>query len=379
MDYHQKLYERPLTLLLYHKASKMRVPLSGTFELLPVCNMACKMCYVRKTPDEVRQHSRPIMEMEEWLEIAERMRKEGTLYLLLTGGEPFLWKDFWILYERLHRMGFLISINTNGTLIDKAVIAKLAELPPLRMNITLYGANDETYYRLCGVYGMYKRVIDAVEGLCAAGIPVKLNGSITPKNAEDVDALIDFAQSHRLILQATTYMFPPVRRDETMVGHNERFTPQEAAHYRLQIYRRQFGEESYRQYLENVLAGISEPLGLDESCIDPLDGKVRCRAGKASFWITWDGYMSMCGMVPGYASDIREKGFEAAWQEVCSITNHMALSGTCAKCKNIEICHSCAAMAVAESGTPSGIPHYLCEMVQSMKRIAEEELTAGKR
>ena len=67
----------------------------------------------------------------------------------LTGGEPFLWPDFWKLYDALIHMGFLVSINTNGSLIDDEAIRKLQELPPTRVNITLYGASDATYERLC--------------------------------------------------------------------------------------------------------------------------------------------------------------------------------------------------------------------------------------
>ena len=43
----------PLSEFLSMKASAGRIPISGTFELSPVCNFACKMCYVRKTEKEV--------------------------------------------------------------------------------------------------------------------------------------------------------------------------------------------------------------------------------------------------------------------------------------------------------------------------------------
>ena len=36
-----------ITEYLYRKSALSGVPISGTFELTPVCNMDCKMCYVR--------------------------------------------------------------------------------------------------------------------------------------------------------------------------------------------------------------------------------------------------------------------------------------------------------------------------------------------
>ena len=48
----QQPVEARLTNYLYAKASYQGLPLSGTFELTPCCNMACKMCYVRNTKEE---------------------------------------------------------------------------------------------------------------------------------------------------------------------------------------------------------------------------------------------------------------------------------------------------------------------------------------
>lgn len=124
-------------------------------------------------------------------------------------------------------------------------------------------------------------------GLREAGLMVKLNCSLTPQNAGDLEAMVRYAQQRGLILEVNTYMFPPLRRDPSQVGHNERFTPEEAARYHMERYRLMYGEETYDHYLHSVLRGIADPPGLDESCVDPVNGKIRCRAGKAAFWVTW--------------------------------------------------------------------------------------------
>ena len=90
-----------ITDFLFNKASGRKIPLNGTFELSPECNFACRMCYVRKTRREILTHDRPMVTLEQWLEIARQARAQGLLYLLLTGGEPFLWPDFWKLYDAL--------------------------------------------------------------------------------------------------------------------------------------------------------------------------------------------------------------------------------------------------------------------------------------
>lgn len=366
--------EAPLTGYMFHKASKAKIPISGTFELSPVCNFQCRMCYIRKTAGEVRNSGRPIMTKKEWLNIAEQARDAGMLYLLLTGGEPLLWPDFWSLYEELIRMGFLISINTNGSLIDGEAIERFRKMPPTRINITLYGAGDVAYERLCQVKGVFTKVEQAINDLQRAGIMVKLNGTLTPDNAGDMEACYEYAREHDLIYETNTYMFPPLRRDASMIGQNERFTPAEAAKYRARSYKLSYGEDLYRKYLEGIEKGYVPPPGLDESCIDPQDGKIKCRAGKAAFWVTWDGWMTPCGMMPEPKVEIRERSFLDVWKELTEIGENLNISSVCTQCPNRKICHSCAAMAMAETGETSGIPKYLCQMVEELKRFASSEL-----
>lgn len=365
----------PLTNILSSKASVLKIPISGTFELSPVCNFACKMCYVRKTQKEVDKHERPLVAIEQWVQIAKEAREQGMLFLLLTGGEPFLWPDFRQLYEELIKMGFVISINTNGSLIDDETIAWLKKYPPKRLNITLYGASDESYEALCGVKGVFGKINQAIKGLKEAGIVVKLNSSMTPKNVRDMEKIIEYARQNDLILDMSTYMFPPIRRDERMIGENHRFTAEEYGKYHLKRYRLQYGEEKYCEMLENILKKSVPPPGLDESCWDPIDGKVRCRAGKAAFWITWDGYLTPCGMMPEPKVDLYKKEFLEAWKELVNETEKVCLSGVCNSCPNLGICHTCAAIAVAETGDTKGIPTYFCKSVEIFREIAEEDLT----
>ncbi|MBO5867513.1 MAG: radical SAM protein, partial [Oscillospiraceae bacterium] len=275
---------------LYRKATAAGVPLSGTFELTPVCNMDCKMCYVRLSKQE--QEARGALgTVEQWLELAKKASNSGMLYLLLTGGEPFLYPGFRRLLEGLHAMGLLISINSNGTLIDAATVEWLKTCPPMRINITLYGASNETYSRLCGDAQGFTKVTNAIHLLKEAGIGVKLNCSLTPLNAEDLPKIAAFAEQNQLPLQVATYMFPPTRKDGSMVGKNMRFSPEDAAYYM-----------AYSDYLtlgrERFLAqNAPVPSDPEDPCGQP-DG-VRCRAGKCSFWVTWQGNMLPCGMFPG--------------------------------------------------------------------------------
>ena len=219
-----------VTEYLYRKATAAGMPFSGTFELTPVCNMDCKMCYVRLSRQEQESKS-PLTDAKRWLKLAQEAKNAGMLYLLLTGGEPFLHPQIRQIIEGLHQMGFLISVNSNGTMIDESVVAWLKNSPPLRINISLYGASDETYAQLCGNPMGFTQTLGAIRLLKEAGISVKLNCSLTPHNVKDLPQMVDIAKQNDLILQVATYMFPPVRKDGTLTGKNDRFSPEDAAYY----------------------------------------------------------------------------------------------------------------------------------------------------
>lgn len=358
--------EASLTNYLYTKASRNGMPLSGTFELTPCCNLACKMCYVRKTKEE-QEKIAPLRTAKEWLELGKTAREQGMLYLLLTGGEPFLRPDFQEILSGLHRMGLLISINSNGTLIDEETVEWLKETPPVRINITLYGASDETYARLCGNPKGFTQTARAIRLLKEAGIQVKINCSVTPYNVDDLEGIYAFAREEGLLVQATSYMFPPLRRDTSMVGQNDRFSPQEAAYQSACILALDLGEDEFLRRVSRD-ESLAFPQGIEEDCPE-IDGEgdgIRCRAGKCSFWITWDGRMLPCGMFPeGNAQNVFQIGFEKAWKQVHEEALAIRLPAKCSGCTLRDQCKACAAMVMTESGNFHTVPEYRCKMAKA--------------
>ena len=108
--------------MLLAQARQSHTPVNGSIELLPLCNMNCDMCYVRLNREEMERQGR-LRTVDEWLEIGRQMKEAGVLFLLLTGGEPFLYPDFRELYLGLRGLGMILTINTNGTLINEELAA----------------------------------------------------------------------------------------------------------------------------------------------------------------------------------------------------------------------------------------------------------------
>lgn len=365
--------EPPVTEYLFRKATRQRIPLGGTFELTPVCNMDCRMCYVKMSRQQ-QEAIRPLMTAGEWLRLAEEAKNQGMLYLLLTGGEPFSRSDFREIMTGLHDMGLVLTINSNGTLITEKTMEWLVQVPPVRINITLYGASDATYERLCGNPRGFTQVTKAIRMLRDAGIAVKINCSLTPYNAYDLEKIIDFSRREELVVQATAYMFPPVRRDAAKVGQNDRFTPKEAAYYAAKIEKLLGGSEQFLKRAETLDFG-SIPSD-DDMCPDAEGDGILCRAGKSNFWVTWDGKMLPCGMLPDEGVDLSITGFADAWKQITENVSAIRLPAKCRSCSLKERCRVCAAMAVTESGRYDQVPEYRCRMAQEYQnaflRIVDE-------
>ena len=196
--------------MLVHKAYMKRVPINGSLELLPLCNMNCDMCYVRLSKKEMETKGR-LRTKDEWISLAQQMKESGTLFLLLTGGEPLLFPKFKELYIELQDMGMILTINSNGTLIDEEWADFFAKHKPRRMNITLYGADDKAYEELCHYKGGFEKTIHAIRLLREKKIDVKINGSITTKNEEDIKNILKLSKELDAAVNLDTYMYPARR------------------------------------------------------------------------------------------------------------------------------------------------------------------------
>jgi radical SAM protein with 4Fe4S-binding SPASM domain len=258
-------------------------------------------------------------------------------------------------------------------LITEEVISWLKETPPVRINVTLYGASDATYERLCGNPHGFTQAVRGIRLLKNAGIVVKINCSITPYNVDDVDGIFAFAKQEGLLVQASSYMFPPLRRDKNMVGWNDRLSAEDAAYQSARIACLTNGEDYFLQQMKNRTP-FSLPGESGEDCPElPTEGEgIRCRAGKCSFWITWDGRILPCGMFPGEAAEnVFEAGFENAWARVREYAMAIRMSPKCSKCQVRDQCKACAAMALTETGRFDQVPEYRCQMAQTFDKASK--------
>lgn len=354
----------PIEQNLCNKADLAKLPIAGNIELLPLCNMDCKMCFAKMTRAEMEAHA-PMRDYKEWLEIAEQMSRAGTIFLLLTGGEPFLYPNFKELYLALKKLGLIVSVNTNGTLINEEIADYLASDPPRRLNITLYGASDETYGKLCNNPKGFTQVMRSVKILKERGIDIKFNCSLTPLNIHEIDQIYQISVDLDIPIEMGFYMFPPVRTNN--IGNEKyRLDAKEAAWARFRMEQLKYGEE-----FANLVEYSLERYRNYEQTEEYKSGYT-CRSGNSVYWINYDGTMSACSFTNDFKVNVFKEGFERSWTKLLDHVGNSQLSRECHECKKRILCGRCAAAAVSETGNISGTPRYYCELTAHYVELLEK-------
>ena len=123
------------------KARDQGVPVCGTFELTPLCNLSCKMCYVHL--DREQLGGRNVLPAETWISIIDQAAEAGMMYAVVTGGECLTYSGFKEVYLHLLSKGIETELLTNGILLTEEMVQFLDEHPPTGIQIPLYGPDED--------------------------------------------------------------------------------------------------------------------------------------------------------------------------------------------------------------------------------------------
>ena len=353
----------PIERRLVHKANLAKIPISATFELTPVCNLHCDMCYIRMQARQATQLG-GLKSKDEWLAIARQLKEQGTLFLLLTGGEPLLYPDFRELYIALKQMGFVLTVNTNATLITEEIARLFRQYPPRCIKATLYGGSNETYQSLCHTHNGWDRCLAGLRLLKQYAIPTRLTLTLIDKNRHDYARMLAIAHELQMptVLNAYTSMYRRKPCSSCIPMASLRMPPEEAARLEFEHLRETKGED-YERHLQEMAAFLELPL---TSVPDGLS--LYCRAGKSSCWINWQGVMTPCVDMDEPSASLNEFSVAKAWQHIVRACEALPLHAECKGCTLKQVCDVCYANATNEKQQNGGVD-YLCRMARAKKAL----------
>ena len=334
---------------LEEKARKQGVPLSGQFELTPLCNFRCGMCYVQLNGNQLSQ---PLLSADQWKELMSAASGAGMLRATLTGGECLAYPCFEEVYEHLQSLGCEVTVMTNGSLLDEQRVAYFLQHRPGMICITLYGNSEEAYERVTGCRA-FEKTVSHIWAVRAAGLPLEL--SVTPNRllGEDVFETIRLAKELSPAVRVNAWLTAP--REET--GRSEQAADLTEDDY-IRIFR-------FRNELDGIPCIECPAEKLPRPGGPVLEGTahgLQCGGGRSSFSISWKGVMSPCNELEMIKAYPMKTGFDPAWRIVHEAAVQWPRAKACEGCAYEEACVKCAGRLIQFCHPGERSPR-LCEQI----------------
>jgi radical SAM protein with 4Fe4S-binding SPASM domain len=131
-------------------------------EMTARCNLRCKHCYMEAglaRPNEVAAH--------DMIHLVDEFANLGGTFVTLSGGEPLMYRNWPIIAQYAADRGLRLSMMTNGTYLDEAVLATIRRLD-IGVGLGLDGIRAETHDANRGK-GSFAETVAALDLLVANG------------------------------------------------------------------------------------------------------------------------------------------------------------------------------------------------------------------
>ncbi|NPV60698.1 MAG: radical SAM protein [Actinobacteria bacterium] len=349
------------------------VPYSGSLELTHRCNLSCRHCYQFAARDGE-------MEAGSWIALLEELASLGCLFVSFTGGEPLLRPDLPRLLEAAAGMDYAITVQTNGTLIDKRTARLLGGYPTLRVDVSVYGSRPATHDALTGVGGSFAAARRGMELLLEEGVPLLLKVTVGAFNLDEVEGIASLADSLGIKAIFSSLIFPRNDRDPAPVSLRlddaglERFIRFETA-YMLENLAEMLGVEGKTLTYED-LAGYVRKCAVDPARLES-ENRRYCGAGRTVFAVNPYGDVYPCVALPLVLGNLIKDNFARIWKDSPPIIRlrerEDELAAECEECDLLEKCAICRALSYLEAGDTAGLSRERCRQTRTLLKVLEHE------
>ncbi|MCF7916156.1 MAG: radical SAM protein [Candidatus Omnitrophica bacterium] len=305
-----------------HLQSNYRVPLCLYIVLTNRCNNHCLYCRTHDLPQDDKWTT------ENLKSVILEMKRCGTRRIHLTGGEPMLRSDIGQLITYAKKLGFFVSMVTNGYQVSK----RIEELKDIDVVFLSYDGPPEVHGQLRGKKNT-EEVKSALFALKSSGVRVWTTTVLTKLNADFIEEIVKFAEENNILAN-----FNPL---EFTLDPSHSLHPYYGEIKDLILTDRE-RRNAFQKLIDLKLSG--SPIGsslsylrialgwfYNQRTISPLPSKYyRCWAGKAWGHLDFDGKLYSCGwdMLRNKTGiSVLDKGFESAW-------NKLNFSSDCNSCSH---------------------------------------------
>jgi MoaA/NifB/PqqE/SkfB family radical SAM enzyme len=324
--------------------------LTAHLELTYRCGFDCVHCYCGKL------RSSPELPLRDVERLLGRLRDGGVLWLALTGGECLLREDFPEIYLSAKRLGFLVSVLTNGSALEGR-LDLLRRSPPFSIDATLNGVSEGVFDAVTRTRGRLGAVMRGVERAAAAGLRLTVKFNLMKANAGEIAAVKGFADSlpgrkpgdgSRFRLDPN--ILPGLEGDSGPCS--QRLTgPEIDAAYRR--------DPDLRREHERFACLPREPMSRDGRFL------YHCDSWKDQFFISPQGFARFCVISAEYGGDLLRRPPREVLAGFGRLRRAVFRKGAaCASCSMRAGCLWCPAKASQETGDAQAQVGYYCALAR---------------
>ena len=165
-----------------------------------LCNLACRHCYSESDPRQ-----RAALDPVTLCDALVVLRAEGYSAISLSGGEPLVYGPLPAVIETARRLGFRVTMISNGLLVTRRMDQLLAQLDGMAISFDGLAA---THNAMRGHPDAFERACTALRRLAAKGRSVSAAISLTRDAIPELPELAD----HLVSLGARALQIRPVAR-----------------------------------------------------------------------------------------------------------------------------------------------------------------------
>ncbi len=330
------------------KWEKERKLCSVHFELTPKCNFKCIHCYLQNV------HSQTQLSFERVIEILDILYEQGVLFITFTGGEIFLRDDFLDIYMYAKKRGFLIELFTNASLITDYAINILEKYPPILVDVSLYGACEETYKKITGISNMFDKVIDSCKKMVDKNIRVALKSPILTLSFSELEEMKKIAESMNVPFRASFDITPTIENDIS-----------------TKIYQIPYESVLKCEY-DDFISSEPDKSSVPSMAISARNNNLiyRCKIGKISCVIDYNGRLCPCMKLKHKGSIITRENFGEIWNSFAAIQTTTASNNyKCINCPAYDYCDICPAEMESLYGDVEHIDETFCKVAFARKEF----------
>ncbi len=160
------------------------------------CNLNCAHCWINPEFQEVGTKSSLHLKLETVKKAVQQGKPLGLASVKLTGGEPLMNPKIKDIIKFISDEGLGIVIETNGTLVNKAMAKFLKDTEKFQcISVSLDGADAKTHDALRRVEGSFDKAVQGIKNLVEVGIRPQMICTLHKNNIHQIKDTIKLAEN----------------------------------------------------------------------------------------------------------------------------------------------------------------------------------------